>query len=687
MRAQQHETQQQQDLLLGAAGATGLNSSAAGKALLENREVRVGRLVFKDAVRTVIQICDVPTPEVAALIDGLNDALADASVDTLELRAAFFLGCSLLTGGGGTLAQRLDLLTALSAAFGTCLVRDSRTALRSYRLLRSAALAAAASLDSAQASRGKRNDTDDIPGSMLFAVQDVVSMPIAAQSPCAAACEETVGVLMQRALEPALPSLRKVVVSIFGACIAAGQPHVASRVLDAVSLRWKQSGGSKALEAAAITAGDLILQCAGVSRDGTGMCSVFLGSMLTSVFDGTLPAAAVRHSLQLVAMCTSSGACLAQDAMSVMLAVSSGKPFDAQTRAVAVRLAGSIASRPAASQASRFIDQMTRLMEEQRWHTETKTVRLEVLKSVGLVASKVLGTPLASHSLTVRLARQLHFLLAEVLTYDPTDIEQFMVALCRTLTALPTEQVKVASLMTCMLPLQQHTEVQPDAVHQLLALAASCLTVDSTLSRHNWQALASVSVSERQALRSFVCGLRKLYPTEIDEAVAVRPIRRFVDFIETDSDQPYENIHELQLLAVCADAFAEATRDMLNPLCIYLQKSPVTNDSASTACVLQILKAAVRKFPETRARVMAIFNDETAISTFIKFGLHTELLSIIWTTHNRRKNSLNLVESVILAAAEPMQTSLFPVLDLCGELALCFVSFPTVFNRLMHKYR
>ena len=72
MRAQQHETQQQQDLLLGAAGATGLNSSAAGKALLENREVRVGRLVFKDAVRTVIQICDVPTPEVAALIDGLQ---------------------------------------------------------------------------------------------------------------------------------------------------------------------------------------------------------------------------------------------------------------------------------------------------------------------------------------------------------------------------------------------------------------------------------------------------------------------------------------------------------------------------------------------------------------------------------------------------------------------------------------
>jgi hypothetical protein len=52
----------------------------------------VGRLVFKDAVRTVIQICDVPTPEVAALIDGLNDALADASVDTLALRAAFFLG-------------------------------------------------------------------------------------------------------------------------------------------------------------------------------------------------------------------------------------------------------------------------------------------------------------------------------------------------------------------------------------------------------------------------------------------------------------------------------------------------------------------------------------------------------------------------------------------------------------------
>ncbi len=679
-RTMQH---QQQDVLLGAAGAAELATSAAGQALLENHELRFGRILFKDAVSTVLEAREAPANKVA-LIDGLVEVLADASADSLQLRAAYFLGCSLLTSGGdgGTLAQQLDLLTAMSESAFVCLRCDSRTVLRSYRLLRSSALAAAASLDSGTP-KGKRREASDVRGLTLIAVENIVLMPFAAQSPCAAASEETISVLVQRAFEPALPSLRKVVVSIFGACIAAAQPAVAYWLLHAVSLRWKQSGRSKTLDAASVAAGELIVQCAGISRQCTAMCSTIVSPMLASAFDSTLPTAAVRHCLQLVAMCTESGACLAQDAMSVMLAASSGKPFDAPTRAVAVRLAASIATgATGASEASRFINDMTCCMEERRWHAETKTVRLEVLKSVGQVASKMHDTLLASHSLTARLTRQLHMLLAEVLTYDTTDIEQFIVAVCRTLAALPAELLNVVSLMACLLPLQQHTEVQPDASHQILAAAASCLTTDSALARKNWQALASVSISERQAVRNFVWSLRKVHPMEVDEAVAVHPLRRFVHFIGTDSDQPYENIHELQLLAVCADAFAEATRSMLNSLCIYLQKSSVTSDPASAACALQIVKAAIRHFPDMRTQVMEIFNDEKAISTFITCGLHAELLSIIWTTHNRRKNSLNLIASIIHGAAET-QTSLCPVLELCGELALCFVSPTTFCKRLL----
>ena len=111
-----------------------------------------------------------------------------------------------------------------------------------------------------------------------------------------------------------------------------------------------------------------------------------------------------------------------------MLAASSGKSFDAPTRAVAVRLAGSIAgAADGQGQARRFIDQMTHLMEQRRWHKETKTVRLEIAEdhqtgdfqqAVGLAQlSTAAGTTTA-------------FATIEVLTYDPVDIEQFMVAVC-----------------------------------------------------------------------------------------------------------------------------------------------------------------------------------------------------------------------------------------------------------------
>eukprot|EP01043_Picozoa_sp_COSAG02_P026447 COSAG02_NODE_1524_length_12129_cov_3.373067_3_plen_735_part_00 len=672
-----HQQHQQQDALLGAAGAGELVASAAGQALLENKELRFGRILFSDAVCTVLEAREAPAQEVIALIDELVDALADASADSLALRAAFFLGCSLLTGGSGAvpLAQQLDLLSTMSnAAFCNCLVHDSRTVLRSYRLLRSCALAVAASLDTPTCNR--KSKTGDVPSLVLSTVQTIVSIPFAAQSSVAAATEETINVLMHRVFETALPSLRKVVASIFGECVAVAQPAVACQLLRhcAISFQCKQSGRSKALDTASVAAGELMVQLAGISRNCTAMCSIFLSPMLLSTFNCALPTASVKYCLQLVTMCAESGACPAQEAMSIMLAACSGQAFDAQTRAVAVRLAGSIASRAVgASEASRFINDMTCCIKERRWHAEAKTVRLEVLKSIALVASKTHDVLLASHSLTTRLARQLHLLLAEVLTYDPTDIEQFIVALCRTLSTLPAEQLSVVSLMVCLHPLQQHTEVQPDASHQILAVAASCLIEDSALTRKNWQVVASVSISERKAVRNFVCSLRKLHPLEVDEAIAIHPMRRFVQFIETDPDQPYENIHELQLLAECADDFAEATQSMLKSLCTYLQKPTATSDPASAACVLQILKVAIGRFPETRSQVMEIFNDERAISTFITCGLHAELLSIIWTTHNRRKNSLSLVASII-HVAESTQISLCPILELCGELALCFVS-------------
>lgn len=671
---------QQQDVLLGTAGVCGLASSAAGQAFVENCELRFATFSFKEAVRAVVEIRETAQQEVAALSDALIDALADVSTDSLKLRAAFFLSSSLLTSSGSSLAQQLDLLSALTAVFEHCLVRDSRTVLRTYRLLRSAALAAAASLDSV-ALKGKRKDASDVPALTLSLVHNIVFMPIATQSACAAAGDETINVLMQRAFEPALPSLRQVVVSVFGACTASSQPAAASQVLRAISMRWEQPSASKAADAAAVAAGDLILQCAGISRECTAMCSVFLSPMLESVFNSALPMVTVRYCLQLVSTCADYGACSAEDAMSIMLAASYGKMFDAPTRAVAVRLAGSLGSAHiGAGQTCRFVDHMTRLMEQRQWHTETKTVRLEVLKSIQLVVSHVRDKQLISSSLISRLARQLHILLAEVLTYDPADAEQFMGRVCQALATLPSDQLNVASLMACMLPIQQHTEVQSEASHQLSAVAATCLVPDSVLSRKNWQVLAVSCLSQRQALRSFVCSLRKLHRPEVDAAMAIHPMHRFIKFIEEQPDVPYENLHELQLLAVCADSFAEITREMLGPLCIHLRTSSVSIDPASTACVLQILEANIRTSPETRTQVMEIFNDHNAVSTFIKCGLHKELLDIIWTTHNRRKNSLSLITSMIHAAAESTQESLCPVIDLCGELALYFVSTHNFFK-------
>lgn len=148
--------QRRQDLLLGAAGPGSLEASAEGKALLESRELRLGRgLEFKDAVWAIARVREASPREVAALVDSLVDAMATSS-DSLSLRAAFFLACSLLGGGGGgggtagSTAQRLELLAAMSTSgYQHCLAQDRRTALRSYRLLRSAALGAAASLDTA----------------------------------------------------------------------------------------------------------------------------------------------------------------------------------------------------------------------------------------------------------------------------------------------------------------------------------------------------------------------------------------------------------------------------------------------------------------------------------------------------------------------------------------------------------
>lgn len=683
--------QRRQDLLLGAAGPGSLEASAEGKALLESRELRLGRgLEFKDAVWAIARVREASPREVAALVDSLVDAMATSS-DSLSLRAAFFLACSLLGGGGGgggtagSTAQRLELLAAMSTSgYQHCLAQDRRTALRSYRLLRSAALGAAASLDTA----GKRKEKGDAAATTLSLVQDVISIPLAAHGPCAGAGEETISVLMQRAFEPALASLRLVAVSVFGSCIAASQPKVAVQIMHAISSRWGQPSGEKAQQdAGAVVASNLMLQCAGVSRGGAALCSVFLGSMLASAFDSSLPAMAVRNTLDTVAVCAEAGVCTAHDAMSVMLAVSRGRTtsrsFDATTRAMSVRLAGALASGASGEeQKGRFLDQMTQIIECRLWHAETKTVRLQVLKSVEKVASTLISSERFPSSSTKRLARQVHGLLPEVLTYEPADVQQFMVAAARVLAALPTEFVDISSLLVCFLPLQ-HLEVQSDASNQLLSIAAACLTSDTVISRRNWQELAASCVSERKALCSFVSCLRKLHPEEVDEAVAARAMRHFLCYAKEtraaakQSQQrdslatcmPYDNLHELQLLAVCAETFVETTGKQLDLLCRHLWESAAVSDPASTACILQILQAAVQKCPDRRSQVMEIFNDDAVLSTFVSGGLHIELLDIVYTTHNRRKNGLGLL-SLMVEQAEWKQVPLHHVLELLGSLAL-----------------
>ena len=66
---------------------------------------------------------------------------------------------------------------------------------------------------------------------------------------------------------------------------------------------------------------------------------------------------------------------------------------------------------------------------------------------------------------------------------------------------------------------------------------------------------------------------------------------------------------------------------------------------------------------------MEIFNDDAVLSTFVSGGLHIELLDIVYTTHNRRKNGLGLL-SLMVEQAEWKQVPLHHVLELLGSLAL-----------------
>ena len=673
-------------------------ASPEGRALLGDEALHFGRHSFAEAVAAAQQPEDTTPAARGALVESLADGLK-AAADGEPLRAAFFVSCHFLLNGGGpaqrgAAAQRLDLLTGSREAFSRCLGTHRRSATRAYHLLRSAAFATIARLDTA-APKGKRDKAEgEVKAATQSVVQEVLALPFAAQSLCSDAVDETISVLMSQAFQPELACLRQLVVDICGATLGT-HPALAAQIVRAASSHVIHRQGKGKDDAVVTLSSKLVLQCAGASKECAAMVSVFLKPMVSSVFNAAAPAQAVRQLCDVVAACARAGSCQSKDALSVLLAASSPrlKHFDANTRARAVALAAAVStSDESLSTPGRFLDKITGRIEQREWHAETKTVRLEYLKGLELVLRSILGndagrTQWLQDGCAQRLAAQMHTLLADVMTYEPAEMEQFLLAVLQLLGTLPPELIDISALLFCVVPVRSAEASTPregnsNASRALLTLAAACLTADSDVSLDNWKKLSS-QCAEAQACTSLIRGLQKLDPStaaKVREVVANRAMQNFIVYAEHTrlvagtgvAMEAYSHIQEMQLLACTSELFAELDKTTIDTLCAYLECSGSgVCDPAATKCVLVILKAAVVKNPKYRDQVMDTFRVENVVATFIQSGLHIELLDLFYSSKNRRCNGINLAEMMIEEAqVTGSALALRRLFHLIGELAL-----------------